>query len=218
MDKSTDQRAEKPRVVEFPSIFHHRPLITGEKPEEYDLMLQALLDALKPKDEVDYILVYDIARYTWELMRAWKMRAEFIDSVWRGEAMVNAINVHTKTMPHRIKWGVTLEQREALLEATDAVARWRVGDLDAIGRIPGLQEAINRALSGGVPADTYVAMIEKLEGLSRTIRMWESRRNQLIADLERRHDRRHQRVMSSQRDLWEFDHRTAADRKKPSVQ
>jgi hypothetical protein len=56
------------------------PLLKSESRQQYSGLLAQLASVLKPKDVIEWLLLKDIADYSWETLRIRALRAPLIDA------------------------------------------------------------------------------------------------------------------------------------------
>ena len=78
---------EKPTFVEKPiskvpprlAFLFNDPLLVGdEKREDYENLLSAIMDAIKPRDDIGWLFVGEVANLWWEIRREQKLKGEII--------------------------------------------------------------------------------------------------------------------------------------------
>ncbi len=151
-------------------------IIEGEDPQLYEDLLAAVGAAVKPIDLIDWLLLKDFVDLTWEIQRARRTR-ESVVRMARRDAMKSIL--------------VTLMPAEGPLmmgesdEASQLALGWFAGDEEATERV---NELLAQAglLESDVTAQTLTKNAEEFDGLDARDEHFQSRRNSLLKQIERR--------------------------------
>jgi len=194
--RSKSARQEKPKT-QVPEVIRRRLIIKGECDLEYYELEKWLIGAINPRDAVEILLAHDMARYTWEAQRAWKVRTEFICDLQLEAAMgdfAKYLMDHARDEAKKKELQGPAAVEEELRRAREQLGRILKGDKEAFKASPHLAAAYyNATLSGSLP-HVYLDAIDRLERLDEMIVVWESRRDQCLRQIERRRDEQYERV------------------------
>ncbi len=188
-------RGKTNRIV-LPALAWHRPIIKGEDPKQYDVLLKAMMDAISPRDAPEMLLTFDLTRYSWEIMRASRMRAERIQEFQAEAAAQGIADAITALSENKLRAAGRSDQQaryDQLKELRDALGKIAVGDEDAANASE-VADAYKRGAAAGASPRAYLAALQELEILDRMILIWEQRRDQIIREIERRRDAQSERI------------------------
>jgi hypothetical protein len=168
-------KAIVPEEVRF--LFEPRPLLRGENPRHYDLLVACTVATIKPRDFVEWWLVKDLVDYEWEIRRLRLLKARIVD--------LNTHRAGTELLTRVFSPEETsITQRRE--RAHDAMSGYLAGgDEDANAEVEGALECLGVSDEALVTASVRYSLnsIEQIEALQTAA---ESRRSAVLQEIERR--------------------------------
>jgi hypothetical protein len=80
MNKSIDKT---PIPLEIERVFEHPPLMIGERARAYNTVRDALINAIRPQNYIEWLLLKQAADLYWETIRLGKQKAALVAMSWR---------------------------------------------------------------------------------------------------------------------------------------
>jgi len=149
------------------SIFGKPPILSDEDRGAYDALLGRILGAIKPADIFEEIWVREIAYHVWEVLRLQRLKASLLmATAYRGLKEL-------------------LQAHSASLKVPKCCERWAQNDPAAI-------EEVNEMLANaGLTMDEVMAVtlannMDHIERIHRMLIVEERRRDEALAELDRR--------------------------------
>ncbi|MFC4172936.1 hypothetical protein ACFOYU_12840 [Microvirga sp. GCM10011540] len=154
------------------SFFAQRPLIQGERQEEYDALLAKVTAAVAPTDIVEAVWVKDVVDLIWEAQRLRRLRASLL-MLARKEAVLWLLGPqHLRTRN---------EAHVSLVEG------WLAGDRAASQRLESLLAEHGLDLES-IMAQALASRLRQVERIDQMIASADARRARVLVELERRRE------------------------------
>jgi hypothetical protein len=187
-------------------IFGPPPILEGEDAGAYEALLKRLWAGIMPTNIVEQIWIHDLAALTWEILRWRKIKMDLVQAGMT-EALAEIIKPFIdesadddEQEPPEPKNGGLIAaalQRVALrpMHELTLAEGWAAKDPTAV-------EAIDTLIADGcftmeqVRSAAFFANIEKIERIDHRIANAESRRNEVLREIDRRRERLARAVLS----------------------
>jgi type IV secretory pathway VirB4 component len=166
------------RRYELPFLPKSKLLIT-ESREEFNTLLDAIEDDIKPQGAIEQMYVHEICCIAWEILRLWRCKVAIINSAYR--SALDLLITRLSMQPNQYK----LDEREKLAQtlernklAEDLAHAWFT-DEDAKKRVSQLLNQFGLDESA-IEAEAIKSRYTDLERLDRLLTSLESRRNRAL--------------------------------------
>jgi hypothetical protein len=167
------------------AVFKERPLLAGEKVEEYDAALAAFTSALRPVDIFEWAWAKDFADAYWETRRAKRIRYELLHQM-QVEGIVDEI---AKVINHWANMNTGDEK-------VNAARQKAVRDLSRLQKGPYLIEDFEEffrkhQISANLQlaqSKSYMEALSTLENIDRMIALADGRRDRVLREIDQHRD------------------------------
>lgn len=171
------------------SFFGPPPLLPGEDPAAYDVLLARVTGQLKPSDIFEESWTYDIVAVMWEHARWRRYLTDFLVTTLPKvlEETIKPLLEDQDVVPARPRSFVAqihAAQRRMVGEP-DLVRRWAAADAAAIKRVDELLDSI-RLTMAHVEAKAAAQALDTIEAFNRLIANTAWQRDAMLRDLQRR--------------------------------
>jgi hypothetical protein len=153
-------------AVNRQALFGPRPLLEGEDSAAYDKLLAQITEALKPKDIIEELWVYDVLNLSWEVI-SWRQR--------KSRLIKANLHLGLKTV---------LSSLTTYVNAKELAENWAVGDAESVERVDELLSDADLSMDE-VVAETIAIKISDIERFDRLIMNAEARRNAVLREIDR---------------------------------
>ncbi|GJE14943.1 HNH endonuclease [Methylobacterium longum] len=179
-------------------LFEDRPLLPGENGDQYDALLQSIIQHVEPSDVIEALWVKEIVGHIWEGKRLRR---------WRGQILVQA---QLKAVEELIK--PSLQPSNSLDLSTFGAPS---ANYLATGWMSGIEiekEKVNEILQKrsltieDVMAHGFLLNLPAIERIDRQSMLVDQRRDTLLREIERKHAIFAQRVRSATADVIDVEH------------
>jgi hypothetical protein len=176
---SVEQRDDTSLTAMIPedvrALIEPRPLIPGEDPHQYDLLLAGIAQDVKPKDMIEWLWVKDVGDLVWEARRLRRIKAALI--------RVNMRNAGGNLIYHVLKSGTP--DYFPLHHSQDTVSAYQAGDREAIVQVEDALQSLGLT-EDALTAVSFVNSLPSLEKIDRMLSTIEVRRDTVLREIERR--------------------------------
>jgi hypothetical protein len=166
---------------EYRFLFEPRPLLRGENPRHYDLVVAGTVGAIKPRDFVEWWLVKDLVDYAWDIRRLRLLKGRIVELKIHGagtDLLKRVLSPEETVFPERT--------RGAKEMARDAMSGYLAGDdEEAIGEVKGGLACLGLD-EGAFTSIAFLYALERLEDIDKLITAIESRRSNVLQEIDRR--------------------------------
>ena len=165
---------------ELKQMFGPAPVLSSESVAGYNKMLFRLLEAMRPRDFMERILIKQGADATWEVIRYARLKSEHMQLKFRqlAELEQHAGSEHSKPVPEHAG-------AQAGQSTQSAAAQ---GAMPAAGGVAGAQDNAAASVKSPTFADHAQALehgIDHVERLEKLLKGAVARRNDILGQIER---------------------------------
>jgi hypothetical protein len=178
-------------------------IIEGEDPERYEQLLARVADAVGPADFIDWLLVKDVVAHTWEIQRS-RQHRETVIRMGRLKALRQILDQATPDSR-----GLPSVERNRNI--ADLAIKWLNGDSKAAKRVAETLQASGFSLAD-IAAHAITVTAVELERIDLQVERYESRRDSLLRQIERRREGWEKRVLRASDDVIEAEFSEIATR------
>jgi hypothetical protein len=145
-------------------------IIEGEDPERYEHLLVQVAEAVGPIDFIDWLLVKDVVAHTWEIQRSRRHR----ETVIRMGRLKALRQILSQAMP-----------ADTPTEISELADIWLSGNSQALKRVAKTLGRSGFSVTD-IDAHAMTVMAPELERIDLQVERYESRRDSLLRQIERR--------------------------------
>ena len=158
------------------------PLTPFEDATAYDDLLARIATAVAPKDAIEWIWVRDVCDLVWESRRIRQAKAEIVKltaaSMLEKMVLSPGARISRSLLPEELEDDLHREEKQR-------ITQWRAGDATARAEVDDLLNARGHTLAS-VEAQAHLLKLDEIERLDRLITLYDSRRDAILRDLDRR--------------------------------
>jgi hypothetical protein len=181
-------------------LFGPPPLITGERAEDYNKLLDRIFRDVKPTDTIEEILVRDVVDLTWETFRLRRLKASLLEvNLHKGLAMV---------LEPRLAWS-DADVMEPTPDSDELSESWAARDPNAIKKTEALLASAGLTMDA-VMAQTLAAEIDHVDRIDRMIMSAETRRHVALREIDRHRAVLGERLRRATQDIEDADFKVIA--------
>jgi hypothetical protein len=167
IEKIIDQQPAPPTKVQRPAIFGSPPLVDGEDHKHYLEFSARVVNAVKPQDFIEELLVQDVVDLSWDIRRMRHYKSTLLSAwSWRGVQQLAAQE---------------LDEAEAEALGRDWAASY-AEDMELVEEMLGYRALPYESLAGLAWAER-IGVFAQFDGI---IANAERRRNDALREMERR--------------------------------
>jgi hypothetical protein len=168
-----------PAEVRF--LFEPRPLLPGENPRHYDLLVAATVATIKPRDFVEWWLVKDLVDYVWEIRRLRLQKGRLVELNLRSAGsslLADVLSPEETVFPER--------PRKAIERAKEVMSGYLAGDdEEANAEVEGALACLGLD-KGAFTSIAFLHALSRLEDIEKLSAAVEARRSAVLQDIDRR--------------------------------